>query len=79
MPHRPLHLKFPRTDKVGMVSRKTLRKLAKHFGISEEDTIQLGLVALRDGRVPSYAPDDGPLTKRQFEHYRRLAEAQMNP
>jgi hypothetical protein len=79
MPHRSLHLKFPRADNVGAVSRKTLRKLAKQFGISEEDTIQLGLIALRDGRVPSYAPDDGPLTKRQLDHYRRLAEAQMHP
>jgi hypothetical protein len=66
------------TDSVSGISRKTLKQLAAHFGVSDTQVVHYALRKLAEDVLPSYEPDDGPLTEEQIARI-HAAVAQNEP
>jgi hypothetical protein len=71
-----LLLRFREIDDRFGVTRATLEKLAKQLGLNEIQVIHYALAQLAQSVLPSYAPDDGPLTAREIEVISILAGRQ---
>lgn len=69
---KALLLTFGRADTATSMSRSTLRHIAKTLGLTERRTIHLALAKLLQGMLPTYEPDDGPLSDETLETIRRL-------
>ena len=66
-----LLLKFrPRDTQFG-VTRGTVKALAKELGRTETQVIHLALSRFATDVLPTYAPDDGPLTSKQVRALRK--------
>ena len=62
-----LLMRFAPTDTSSKVSRATPTRLAKHLGYQREsDVLHYAVRKLADEVLPTYEPDDGPLTARQM-------------
>ncbi len=68
-----LLVRFRDTDNRFGVTRATLIKLARELGLNETQVIHYALSQLANNVLPSYAPDDGPLTARELKVITKLA------
>lgn len=57
-----LLVRFREHDTTTGVSRKTLARLAKVLGVSENQVMQYALKKLAKDLLPAYEPDEGELT-----------------
>jgi len=65
-------LRYRDTDTAFGVSRNTATRLAKTLGLSETQVIHVALAQFARQTLPSYEPDDGPLTDEQKKEIERL-------
>lgn len=73
-PPDALLMRFQPTDTATKVSRATLTKLAKQLGYKREsEVLHYAVRKLADEVLPTYAPDDGPLTAKQMAAIRKAA------
>lgn len=69
-----LLMRFQPTDTATKVSRATLTKLAKQLGYKREsEVLHYAVRKLADEVLPTYEPDDGPLTAKQMAAIRKAA------
>jgi DNA-binding MurR/RpiR family transcriptional regulator len=69
-----LLMRFQPTDTASKVSRATLTRLAKQLGYKREsEVLHYAVRKLADEVLPSYEPDDGPLTPKQMAAIRKAA------
>ncbi|NQW94242.1 MAG: hypothetical protein HQ446_09445 [Polaromonas sp.] len=69
-----LLMRFQPTDTATKVSRATLAKLAKQLGYKREsEVLHYAVRKLADEVLPTYEPDDGPLTAKQIAAIRKAA------
>jgi DNA-binding MurR/RpiR family transcriptional regulator len=60
-------MRFQPTDTATKVSRATLTRLAKQLGYKREsEVLHYAVRKLADEVLPTYEPDDGPLTAKQM-------------
>ncbi len=73
-PPDALLMRFQPTDTATKVSRATLTKLAKQLGYKREsEVLHYAVRKLADEVLPTYEPDDGPLTTKQMAAIRKAA------
>ena len=66
-PPDALLMRFQPTDTATKVSRATLTKLAKQLGYKREsEVLHYAALKLASEVLPTYEPDDGPLTAKQM-------------
>ncbi|MEK7436662.1 MAG: hypothetical protein AAB150_07250 [Pseudomonadota bacterium] len=65
-------LRYRDSDTAFGVSRNTAARLAKALGLSETQVIHVALAQFARQTLPSYKPDDGPLTDAQKKAIERL-------
>lgn len=70
-PNKRLLLKFRETDTLVGITRESLRELAAKLGFNETQAVHYALARLARDVLPSYAPDDGPLTEQQLDTIRK--------
>ncbi|HEX2493619.1 MAG TPA: hypothetical protein VHK24_07575 [Steroidobacter sp.] len=70
-----LLLRFRPADNRLGVTRATVERLAAELGLNETQVIHYALKRLATELLPSYEPDDGPLTARQLRTVTKLAGA----
>ena len=68
-----LLMKFRSKDTQFGVTRGTVKAMAKELDVSETQVIHLALSKFATDVLPSYAPDDGPLTAKQIKALRKDA------
>jgi hypothetical protein len=68
-----LLVRFREIDNRFGVTRATLAKLAEQLGLNETQVIHFALGQLALTVLPSYVPDDGPLTAKQLKVISKLA------
>ena len=68
-----LLVRFRESDNRFGVTRETLAKLAHELGLNETQVIHYALSQLAIQLLPTYAPDDGPLTARELKVIAKLA------
>ncbi|HEX3945955.1 MAG TPA: hypothetical protein VHW69_17920 [Rhizomicrobium sp.] len=68
-----LLLRFRGIDNRFGVTRATLVKMAEQLGLNETQVIHYALGQLALNVLPSYSPDDGPLSARQTKMIEKLA------
>jgi hypothetical protein len=71
--HDSLLLKFRTRDSLHGVTRLTVKALAQQLDVNETQVVHLALSKLASEILPSYEPDDGPLSERQIKAVRRDA------
>lgn len=69
--NKGLLLKFRETDTLVGITRESLRELAAKLGFNETQAVHYALARLARDVLPSYAPDDGPLTEQQLDTIRK--------
>jgi hypothetical protein len=69
-----LLVKFRAKDTQFGVTRGTVKALAKELDMNETQVIHIALSKLAGEVLPTYALDDGPLTKRQVTALRKDVE-----
>ncbi len=67
-------LKFRAKDTHFGVTRDTVRALAAEMDTTETQVVHMALSRLAAEMLPTYEPDDGPLTARQLASVRRMAK-----
>lgn len=72
-----LLLKFRSKDTRFGVTRDTVKALASELDITETQVVHMALSKLAEETLPSYEPDDGPLTARQLASVRKAAKARL--
>ena len=65
-------LRYRDKDTAYGVTRKTTTRLARTLGLSETQVVHVALASLARQTLPSYEPDDGPLTDEQMAAIRKL-------
>jgi len=65
-------LRYRDSDTAFGVSRDTATRLAKTLGLSETQVIHVALAQFARQTLPSYEPDDSPLTNAQKKAIERL-------
>jgi hypothetical protein len=65
-------LRYRDSDTAFGVSRNTATRLARTLGLSETQVIHVALAQFARQTLPSYEPDDGPLTDAQKKEIARL-------
>ena len=65
-------LRYRDSDTAFGVSRDTATRLAKTLGLSETQVIHVALAQFARKTLPSYEPDDGPLTDARKGEIERL-------
>lgn len=70
-----LLLKFRSKDTRFGVTRDTVKALASQLDVSETLVVHMALAKLAEETLPSYEPDDGPLTARELSSVRKAAKA----
>ena len=69
-----LLMRFQPSDTATKVSRATLAKLAKQLGYQREsEVLHYAALKLASEVLPTYEPDDGPLTAKQIAAVRKAA------
>jgi hypothetical protein len=68
-----LLLRFRASDNRLGVTRATVSRLAEELGLNETQVIHYALKRLATDLLPTYAPDDGPLTARELRAISKLA------
>ena len=68
-----LLLRFRSSDDRLGVTRATVSRLAQELGLSETQVIHYALKRLATDLLPTYEPDDGPLTARELRTIAKLA------
>ena len=67
-------MRFQPTDTPTKVSRATVTRLAKQLGYKREsEVLHYAVRKLADEVLPTYEPDDGPLTAKQMAAIRKAA------
>lgn len=72
-----LLLKFKNKDTPYGVTRETLKAIADEMGVTETMAIHVALSRLAKDVLPAYEPDDGPLSKSDLAHVRRVAQPML--
>lgn len=72
-----LLLKFKAKDSLYGVTRETLKAIAEEMDVSETGVIHLALSRLAKEVLPAYEMDNGPLTKRDIDHIRKVAQPML--
>jgi CHAD domain-containing protein len=73
-PPDALLMRFQPTDTATKVSRATLTKLARQLGYKREsEVLHYAVRKLADEVLPTYEPDNGPLTVKQMAAIRKAA------
>jgi CHAD domain-containing protein len=71
-PSDALLMRFQPSDTATKISRATLAKLAKQLGYQREsEVLHYAALKLASEVLPSYEPDDGPLTDKQMAAIRK--------
>jgi len=65
-------LRYRETDTTFGVTRATATRLAKTLGLSETQVIHVALAHFARQNLPTYEPDDGPLTDEQYKRIRAI-------
>lgn len=68
-----LLMKFRSKDTQFGVTRGTVKAMAKELDVNETQVIHLALSKFAADVLPTYAPDDGPLTAKQIKALRKDA------
>jgi CHAD domain-containing protein len=69
-----LLMRFAPYDTSTKVSRATLTRLAKQLGYEREsDVLHYAVRTLADEVLPTYEPDDGPLTAKQMAAIKKVS------
>jgi hypothetical protein len=68
-----LLLRFRSSDDRLGVTRATVSRLAQELGLNETQVIHYALKRLATDLLPTYEPDDGPLTARELRTIAKLA------
>ena len=68
-----LLVKFRAKDTRLGVTRSTVKALAAELDVSETQVIHMALSKFADDVLPTYEPDDGPLTAKQITALRKDA------
>lgn len=68
-----LLVRFRPTDNRLGVTRATVERLAAELGLNETQVIHYALKRLATELLPSYEPDDGPLTAQHLRTVTKLA------
>lgn len=69
-----LLMRFQPSDTATKISRATLAKLAKQLGYQREsEVLHYAALKLASEVLPTYEPDDGPLTAKQIAAIRKAA------
>ena len=76
-PSTSLLLKFRARDTQFGVTRETVKSMALQFDLSETEVVHMALSRLAKETLPSYEPDDGPLTASDIKAVRKQALAAM--
>ena len=74
-PTSSLLLKFRTRDTQFGVTRETVKVLAERFDVSETEIVHMALSRLAKDELPAYEADDGPLTARDLDQVRGVADA----
>ena len=72
-----LLLKFRSKDTQFGVTRTTVKAIAKELDVNETQVIHMALSKLATDVLPSYAPDNGPLTAKQLLALRKDAAERL--
>lgn len=72
-----LLVKFRSKDTQFGVTRTTVKAIAKELDVNETQVIHMALSKLAADVLPSYAPDDGPLTAKQLSALRKDAAERL--
>ncbi len=72
-----LLVKFRSKDTQFGVTRTTVKAIAKELDVNETQVIHMALSKLAADVLPSYAPDDGPLTAKQLLALRKDATKRL--
>ncbi len=73
-PSDALLMRFQPADTATKISRATLAKLAKQLGYKREsEVLHYAALKLAGEVLPTYEPDDGPLTAKQMAAVRKAA------
>jgi hypothetical protein len=72
-----LLLKFRTRDTRFGVTRDTVKALASELDVTETQVVHMALSKLAEEMLPSYEPDDGPLTARQLAGVRKAAKPSL--
>jgi hypothetical protein len=72
-----LLVKFRSKDTPFGVTRGTVKALALELDVSETQVIHMALSRFAADVLPSYAPDDGPLTAKQVKALRQDADKHL--
>jgi hypothetical protein len=67
-----LLLRFRSSDDRLGVTRATVSRLAQELGLNETQVIHYALKRLATDLLPTYEPDDGPLTARELRTIAKL-------
>ena len=79
MPALPasLLLKFRTRDTQFGVTRETVKAMAARFDLSETQVVHMALSRMAKDELPTYEADDGPLSARDMQSLRKLADAAL--
>lgn len=72
-PTTQIAFRYRQSDSITGVTRTTAKKLASVLGVDETQVIHLALHELATKFLPQYEPDNGALTKLQFNHLQKSA------
>jgi len=72
-----LLVKFRSKDTQFGVTRTTVKAIAKELDVNETQVIHMALSKFAADVLPSYAPDDGPLTAKQLLALRKDAAQRL--
>lgn len=72
-----LLLKFRARDTQFGVTRETVKAMAERFDLSETEVVHMALSRMAKDELPSYEPDDGPLTSQDVKALRKIAGASL--
>ena len=72
-----LLLKFRSKNTRFGVTRDTVKALASVLDVTETQLVHIALSKLAEETLPSYEPDDGPLTASQLASVRKAAKSSM--
>jgi hypothetical protein len=70
---RDLLLKFREKDSPYGISREALKAMSKELDVAETMVVHLALAAFARDVLPTYEPDDGPLSKSDLDWVRKCA------
>jgi hypothetical protein len=65
--------RYPAVDSVSGVTRKTVKRLAKHLGVDETQAIHQALREIAAKVLPQYEQDDGSVSAAQVRQIKKRA------